>query len=80
MSSKQLEKRIYRLPNADKHDHKSWTPGRDILNVPIENVHTVSVLWTLDVLIKLFEIKLNCYLKCLNYEKNIFNSSILPIS
>ena len=34
MSSKQLEKRIYRLPNADKQDHETWYQGRDLLNLP----------------------------------------------
>ena len=34
MTSKQLDKRIYRLPNLDKKDHENWTPDRDILNLP----------------------------------------------
>jgi hypothetical protein len=34
MTDKKLEKRIYKLPNADKKNHEIWFPGRDLLNIP----------------------------------------------
>jgi hypothetical protein len=34
MTERKLEKRIYKLPNADKKNHEVWYPGRDLLNIP----------------------------------------------
>jgi ABC-type cobalamin/Fe3+-siderophores transport system ATPase subunit len=34
MTERKLEKRIYKLPNADKKNHEVWYPNRDLLNIP----------------------------------------------